>query len=230
MAAEPICEGVYLVGGTSLSHFEDAMAFAVECSGELVLIDSGAGRGVRALETNIRSIAGGSAKPTTLILTHCHVDHIGSAKYLRDTFGCVVLAHELDAEAIETGDPALTAASWYGITLPRTPVDRRLHGDHETISTADGQEFHCIHTPGHTPGSISVYLDREGKRVLFGQDIHGPFSDDFNSDIARWRESMGRLLALEADILCEGHFGIFTGKDRVRRYILGYLDQYAHEY
>ncbi|MFY9399353.1 MAG: MBL fold metallo-hydrolase [Desulfomonilia bacterium] len=230
MAAETICEGVYLVGGASLSHFEDAMAFAVECSGELVLIDSGAGRGARALEMNIRSIAGGTAKPSTLILTHCHVDHIGSAKHLRDAFGCRVLAHELDAGAIETGDPALTAASWYGIALPKTPVDRRLKGDHEIITAADGQEFHCLHTPGHTPGSISVYLDRGGKRVLFGQDIHGPFSDEFNSDIALWRESMERLLELEADILCEGHFGIFTGKDRVRRYIQDYLDRYAGEY
>jgi glyoxylase-like metal-dependent hydrolase (beta-lactamase superfamily II) len=220
---------VYLVGGASVSHFQDAMAFVVDCGDELVMIDSGAGSGARVIEANVRSVAGGNKRLSTLILTHCHVDHIGSAKYLSDTFGCAVLAHELDAGAIESGDPVLTAASWYQVALPHTPVDRRLRSEHEVIAAGD-RELHCIHTPGHTPGSISVYLDCAGKRVLFGQDIHGPFSDEFNSDIARWRESMQRLLALEADILCEGHFGIFTGKDRVRRYILGYLDQYANEY
>jgi len=64
-------------------------------------------------------------------------------------------------------------------------------------------------------------------RVLFGQDIHGPFSPEFLSDIGRWRDSMERLLSLKADILCEGHYGIFTGREKVRKYIEGYLDQYA---
>jgi glyoxylase-like metal-dependent hydrolase (beta-lactamase superfamily II) len=108
-------------------------------------------------------------------------------------------------------------------------VDRRITGAIETLS-AGGDEIHCIHTPGHTPGSMSVYLDRAGKRVLFGQDIHGPFSDDFHSDIQAWRQSMEKLLDLDADILCEGHFGIFSGRERVRKYINGYLDQYTNEY
>jgi len=34
-----------------------------------------------------------------------------------------------------------------------------------------------VHTPGHTPGSIVAYLEDDGQSVLFGQDIHGPFSD-----------------------------------------------------
>ena len=57
--------------------------------------------------------------------------------------------------------------------------------------------MHCLHTPGHTPGSISLYLDREEKRVLFGQDIHGPFHAAFGSDIEEWKKSMQVLLALK---------------------------------
>lgn len=227
--AEPVCDGVYLVGGAGISHMQDAMAFVIVCGGELVMIDSGAGRGARALEANVRSIPDGPRRVSYLILTHCHVDHIGSARYLREAFGCTVVAHDLDADAIESGDPVVTAASWYGTILPETPVDRRIHGGHEVI-LAGGREIHCIHTPGHTPGSMSVYLDIEGARVLFGQDVHGPFSDDFNSDIGQWRQSMERLMELGADILCEGHYGIFTGKERVKDYIRGCLERYAHEY
>jgi len=41
---------------------------------------------------------------------------------------------------------------------------------------------------------------------------------------------MERLLDLEADILCEGHFGIFRPRSQVERYIRDYLDRYAEEY
>jgi glyoxylase-like metal-dependent hydrolase (beta-lactamase superfamily II) len=228
-AAELIHEGIHLVGGGSLSHFQDATSFIVECGKELVMIDAGAGKGSRAIEANIRGIPLDPARISLLILTHCHVDHIGGVKHFQDAFGCRVAAHELDADAVETGDPSLTAASWYSTKLPRVQVDLRLKGESEVLDVA-GSELHCLHTPGHTPGSIGIYLDRAGKRVLFGQDIHGPFSREFNSNIDDWRESMEKLMALQADILCEGHFGIFMGKKRVESYIRGYLDQYAGSY
>ena len=189
------------------------------------MVDSGAGQSSHILEENIRGLGFDLKNISTLILTHCHVDHIGSAKYFRDTYGCRIIAHELDADAIETGDDIMTAASWYNTRLPKTPVDRRIIADHEILFFGD-HEIHCLHTPGHTPGSVSLYIDRNGKRVLFGQDIHGPFTPEFKSDIAQWRESMENLLGLEADILCEGHFGIFRPKNMVKKYILRYLKDY----
>jgi hypothetical protein len=54
----------------------------------------------------------------------------------------------------------------------------------------------------------------------------GPFHRDLESDIKEWKKSMQSLLALIADILCEGHFGIFDSKERARSYIEGYLEEY----
>ncbi|MDT8273243.1 MAG: MBL fold metallo-hydrolase [Desulfomonilia bacterium] len=229
MAGEEIIQGVYLIGGSGYSHSQDAAIYLIACEEELVMIDAGAGKGTRKIEENIRDLGLDPNDISALILTHCHVDHIGSALNFRETFGCTIIAHDLDAHAIEIGDPYLTAAHWYGTRLPQTPVDRRLTQEHETLSLGS-DTIHFLHTPGHTPGSIVVYLDRAGKRVLFGQDIHGPFSREFNSDIGQWRTSMERLLRLEADILCEGHFGTYEPKAEVERYIRGYLDQYAGEY
>jgi glyoxylase-like metal-dependent hydrolase (beta-lactamase superfamily II) len=73
-------------------------------------------------------------------------------------------------------------------------------------------------------------MDRQGVRILFGQDIHGPFTKEFKSDISQWRSSMHKLLDLKADILCEGHFGIYKPKARVESYIKGYLDQHSSDY
>jgi hypothetical protein len=64
-------------------------------------------------------------------------------------------------------------------------------------------------------------------RILFGQDIHGPFMERFGSDINPWRISMEELLKLDADILCEGHFAIYRTKEAVREYIMGYIRMYA---
>ena len=136
------------------------------------------------------------------------------------------MIHERDAGALEKGDSLKTAANWYGTTFPPMNVDRKLRGAEEVLNFG-GEALHCLHTPGHTPGSISLYLDRAGKRVLFGQDIHGPFHKAFGSDIAQWKKSMRELLQLNADILCEGHFGIFQPQERVRSYIERYLEEYG---
>ncbi len=223
--AEIIAKGVYLIGGPNISRSDDATVFIIDFDGELVMIDAGAGRSSRILERNIRDEGLDPKAITTLILTHCHIDHIGSAPYFRDSFGCRILIHDLDADAVEKGDPVRTAANWYETTFPPTRIDRRLQGDQEVLTFGKG-ELHCLHTPGHTPGSIVVYLDRDGERILFGQDIHGPFMSSFGSNIEHWKASMQRLLGLRADILCEGHFGIFRPAERVEQYIRKYLRQY----
>jgi len=226
MAAEIIAEGVYLIGGPNLSHPNDAASFIIDFAGELVMIDAGAGRSSKVLQKNIEDAGLNPKAISTLILTHCHIDHIGSAPYFREHFGCKLLIHDLDADALEAGDPARTAANWYGAKFSPTTVDRRLIGEDEHLHFGD-EALHCLHTPGHTPGSISLYLDRGGKRIIFGQDIHGPFYDSFGSDIGQWKQSMEKLLTLEADILCEGHFGIFQPKERVRQYIERYIEEYS---
>jgi len=223
---EIIVDGVYLIGGPDISSPEDATVFILDFGGELVMIDSGAGNSFRILVMNMENAGLNPQDISTLILTHCHIDHIGSAPFFRKNFGCKLIIHDLDANAVEEGNSTLTAANWYETTFPPTPVDRRLTGDHEILQFGD-EELHSVHTPGHTPGSISLYLDREGKRILFGQDIHGPFLPSFRSDIEKWKISMKKLLALKADVLCEGHFGIFRSKGEVEKYIKRYLREYS---
>lgn len=226
MGAELIAPGIYLVAGPEFTRSEDATAFVIDFNGELVMIDCGAGRSVGRIIDNIESQGLDPAAVSTLILTHCHIDHIGAAPELRNRFGCRIMIHDMDAEAVETGDPIRTAADWYATVFPPTPIDHRLRGDGEGLGFG-GETLHWVHIPGHTPGSIALWLERGGRRVLFGQDIHGPFLPAFGSDIDQWRTSMERLLGLKADILCEGHYGIFQPNGRVEAYIRKYLAQFG---
>jgi glyoxylase-like metal-dependent hydrolase (beta-lactamase superfamily II) len=224
MGPKAVTEDIYLVGGPDITDPRDCAVYLIDL-GELVLIDAGAGPSYAEITRNIEHLGLDPAKLTTMILTHCHIDHIGGSPRLRDAFGCRIIMHQIDADPVEEGDEGRTAASWYNFSFPPMPVDVKLAKKEERLRFGD-QEIICLHTPGHTPGSISVYLDRGGKRILFGQDIHGPFSEEFGSDLAAWRRSMERLLALEADILCEGHFGVFQPKERVAAYIRHYLEEY----
>ncbi len=220
--AVTIVEGVYLIGGPDITRSEDAAAYLIDFGKEQVMIDSGAGGSAEQLERNILDLGLDPRGISTLILTHRHIDHIGGAPHFRKKFGCRILMHEDDAEAVEKGDRIQTVADWYQTAFPPTPVDIRLSGDGETLLFS-GESLHLLHAPGHTPGSLSLYLDRDGRRILFGQDIHGPFFPRLGADLAAWRQSMEKLLDLRADLLCEGHFGIYQSREEVERYIREHL-------
>jgi glyoxylase-like metal-dependent hydrolase (beta-lactamase superfamily II) len=225
MGPKEITGDTYLIGGSDTSDSRDCSVYLLNL-GELVLIDTGAGPSAKKIIQNIEKLGLNPAKISTVILTHCHIDHVGGAQEFKKRFGSRIIMHEIDAEAVERGDSRMTAAHWYGIDFTPLAVDVRLTKEEEKLTVID-QEIVCLHTPGHTPGSISVYLDRGGKRILFGQDIHGPFLAEFGANMSHWQKSMEKILALKADILCEGHFGVYQPNEKVTEYIERYVEEYG---
>ncbi len=106
-------EDVYLVGSPNLTSADDCCVYLIDL-GDLVMIDAGAGQSVSAILENIASLGFSPNSIAAVVLTHCHIDHIGGIPLLREKTGCEVIAHELDAQAIESGDPEKTAAALYG--------------------------------------------------------------------------------------------------------------------
>jgi glyoxylase-like metal-dependent hydrolase (beta-lactamase superfamily II) len=220
-----IVKDIYLVGDSGMTDSRDCSVYLINL-GELVLIDTGAGSSVDMIIRNIKELSLDPARLSTIILTHCHIDHVGGAYELRKRFGSRIIMHALDADVLERGDNIMTAANWYGVSFSPLPIDVKMSSEEERFSFGE-QEVACLHTPGHSPGSISVYLDRGGKRILFGQDIHGPFLAEFGANMSHWQKSMEKLLALKADILCEGHFGIYQPNERVTEYIERFIEEYG---
>ncbi len=227
MKPSEIVKDIFIVGGPDITDGRDGCIYLLNF-GELILIDAGAGWSVENVIGNIKKLGFDPKNLSKIILTHCHIDHIGGVPEIKKRFGSQVYIHQLDAPPFEHGDPILTAAKWYQTSFPPTPVDVKLNSPEEMIRIGE-QKIVCLHTPGHTPGSISIYLDKDGKRILFGQDLHGPLLAEFGSDIGDYGRSTKKLLDLDADILCEGHFGIYKTKKEVRNYILSYRRQYGVE-
>lgn len=216
------CE-IFQVGGQELTAAEDAAIYALAFQGRAALVDAGAGRGQRRLLHHLATVGILPEHIEMLLLTHCHFDHAGGACDLRQTLGCPVVVHTLDADFLERGDNEVTAASWYGAKIIPCPVDRRLDSAQHALALGD-RSITALHIPGHSPGSLAYVAESEGQIVLFGQDIHGPLDARLHSNRADYRASLQRLLALEADILCEGHYGIVRGKAAVAAFIRSFLD------
>ena len=209
-------ENVFLVGGPDLSDPRDCLCYLVAGSEARVLIDCGSGPSASTILDLVDQAVG--RPPTHLLITHAHIDHAGGAAQIKDLTNCRVLIHPEDRAVLAQGDAVRSAANWYGLDLRPVQADKTLmHGDR--IGLGGDGALNIVHTPGHTPGSICAWLQSGGRKLLFGQDVHGPFSPAFGSDLIAWRQSMARLLELEADVLAEGHYGIFSGADDVREFI-----------
>jgi glyoxylase-like metal-dependent hydrolase (beta-lactamase superfamily II) len=214
---------LWQVGGESLTAPGDAAIYLIRFGDQAALIDAGCGRAHARLTENIDGCLGGQARLSHLLLTHCHYDHCGGAEAVRQSYGCKIVAHALDAAFLEAGDSGVTAASWYGARLNPLPVDIKLEQQETQIAVGSGT-LTAQHWPGHSPGSVIYYAEVENKVVLFGQDVHGPFHPALRSDARRYRESLKQMLDLDADLLLEGHFGIIEGKSAVRRFVRSYLE------
>lgn len=217
-----IMENLWQVGGGDLSGPGDAASYLIRFGDEAVLIDAGCGTGHHAITSNTAGCLPKNVAVTYLILTHCHFDHTGGAERLKNDLGCAIIAHQLDAVFLESGDSEVTAASWYGSQMKPLQVDMKLHGEINSIEIGDGciTAFHC---PGHSPGSMVLTARLEDQLILFGQDVHGPVHPTLLSDPLKYQDSLQKILRMDADLLLEGHSGIFRGKDAVRKFIRSFL-------
>ncbi len=217
-----ITDEIFQVGGEGLTSPRDAAVYLLAWEDRAALVDAGCGGRNDRLMENVRSWNVEPERIETLLITHCHYDHTGGTAELRNRLNLSVVAHRLDAEVMESGDDEISAASWYGASLTPVTVDRKIDQSRGTIALGS-RLIEALHMPGHSPGSLVYLVESEGLRVLFGQDVHGPLDRRLRSNRADYRRSLEQMAALEADILCEGHFGVIKGKEAVRRFIRSFL-------
>jgi glyoxylase-like metal-dependent hydrolase (beta-lactamase superfamily II) len=217
-----VTKEIHQVGGGGFTDPEDGAVYLIRFGEEAALVDAGCGRSVEKLFGNIRKCGVEPERLLYLLITNCHFDHTGGIHRIREKTGCRVVAHEEDARFLEEGNGTVTAAKWYGSILPPADIDIKLKGERNEIELG-GRKIAAIHTPGHSPGSVVYLTESEGLRVLFGQDVHGPIHESLLSNREDYRRSLRLLLSLEADILCEGHYGVFRGKEEVADFIDSFL-------
>ncbi len=204
---------VYLLGRLSPS-----VAYVVDTSDGLVLIDSGIEPDCQLLLSQLDELGLDVRRLKKILLTHAHVDHVQGAMYLRRLTGARVFAGRADCDILRAGGPPSALFSTYempGVELHSTEIDVELDGG-ESVASGDCR-FEVIATPGHTPGSLCFVLRSNGQRVLFSGDTVSSINGElgtyatrvaprYRADAGDYLESLKRLKALTPpDLLLPGH-------------------------
>ncbi len=198
----------------------------------MAVVDTGISGNGEAIVSYIRKIGRSPSDLRWIIVTHFHFDHSGSAAELHELTGARIVAHKDETEPgpdgtllLRKGNEGESPPTWYrwaqrvagGGGGPRPPREPRRFPDtpvHETVEHGDVVPcmagLRIIHSPGHTPGSISPLLT--GPRALFLGDsvlnnidrLSRPLMWD-RSKRRQLDASLHALRDLEADLACFGH-------------------------
>jgi len=120
-------------------------------------------------ETDVINEAIASRPVRAVILTHGHFDHVGSADEVADDNSSFIWAHEKEIEALK-GELG-RGGEMFGVETPKPKIDRTVKGGDE-IEAGD-LRFKVVDTPGHTPGSMCLFLKdpATGEEHLFTGDM-----------------------------------------------------------
>lgn len=206
-------------------HYEDVKSYLVEGEQRVAVLDTGMGFGdFKALADTL------SDRQPVVLLSHAHFDHIGDAWKYDD-----VRVHPAEADDLRAGYPQERMRRWFepeylrDVPLPERidPESAHIPGKEPTgflndgdVIDLGGRELRVYHTPGHSPGGVTL-IDHTNRIMFPGDAIYaGPmFAHNPYGDPQAYRSSLRLLaeLADQVDVVYPSHNAVPLTPDDVQR-------------
>jgi glyoxylase-like metal-dependent hydrolase (beta-lactamase superfamily II) len=229
---QQVADGTYLVHGSNTN-------WVILVEGDAAtLVDTGYPGDRQKLLASLATVGSSPEAVAAVLVTHAHNDHLGSAEYLRSTYGTPIYLHEAEVpharreflQQVTVGQ--VVKNSWRPGVLPWSVHTLRA-GGMAHVPVAAPEPFPAagpldlpgrpvpVHTPGHTDGHAAFHLPDAG--VLISGDalasghatsrIQGPqlLPDMFHHERARAVASLDVLAALDGELLLPGHGPVHRG-------------------
>jgi len=201
-------------------------SFLIRRGDAIVLIESGPGSTLSALEAGLAKEGLYVSDVTHVLLTHIHLDHAGAAGWLAN-HGAEIYVHPIGAPHMLNPEKLIASAtriygermeSLWGEFLPVPPNQLVIPKDAEAINIGNA-EFIPLNTSGHAEHHYSYLFediifcgDVGGVRIPGYQYLRVPMPPP-ELHIERWHESIARLRTLKPARIAPTHFGIFDDPD-----------------
>ena len=207
---------IYQLGGRWGNGVLGANVFLL-LGDDLTIVDTGFKGRSRHILKEVQELGYSPSDIDIIIITHHHADHVGSLPELKKVTQAKVVAHPADAVYIDGRLPQPGPARPQWLNKMLTPLGGLWATTPVTVDILvnDGDELtmcggiRILHTPGHTPGSISLLLQQE-RLIIVGDLIAHRFglrlpSRMFTVDIAEEIRSIREVASLDFEIICFGH-------------------------
>lgn len=199
-----IIEGIHQVDGVN------GNVYLVENQDKLILIDTGMPRNDKKITKYIETLNRNPTDVSTIVLTHFHIDHVGTAKKLKEETNAKIAVHELDADFVSGKRSPPKPKNLMFKALSSVVHAEPVEVDMPLKEGDMVGDLMIIHTPGHSDGSIALF-DKDRKVMFVGDTIRfsggkleGP-PEHFTLDMDKAKESIGKISIYEFDIMLSGH-------------------------
>jgi len=184
---------------------------------KLTLVDTGYKGGAGRILSEISRLGYAPPDIASIVITHHHADHVGNLFELKRASQATVLAHPADAPYIDGSLPQPGPAKLRWLSRLLAPMHRLWSAQPAAVDILieGGDELpilggtKVLHTPGHTPGSICLFLKQE-RLIIAGDVLNNRYglglpSKAFSTDMAQNIRAIKRLAALDLKLACFGH-------------------------